>query len=109
LRVRRSREQWAQIVEQFERSGQSHEAFCAQQRVNVGSFRGWLYRLRSDSGRGKVARSATRLLPVRVGAVGGAEEETVLEVVVGDAVLRVRGMFGPAYVAELVTLLRGRC
>jgi hypothetical protein len=107
--MRRSREQWAQIVEQFERSGQSHDAFCAQQRLNVGSFRGWLYRLRSGAAQGKVARSASRLLPVRVAPIGAAEEETVIEFVVGEAVLRVRGGFGPAYVAELVTLLRSRC
>jgi hypothetical protein len=44
--MRRSRDQWAEIVEEFESSGQSHESFCAQQRLNVGSFRGWLYRLR---------------------------------------------------------------
>jgi hypothetical protein len=107
--VRRSREQWAQIIEQFERSGQSQEAFCLQQRLNVGSFRSWLYRLRSGSGPGKVARSATRLLPVRVAPVGAADEETVIELAVGDAVLRIRGGFGPVYVAELVTLLRSRC
>jgi hypothetical protein len=51
--MRRSREQWAEVVGQFERSGQSHEAFCAQFRLNVGSFRGWLYRLRSVSGRAR--------------------------------------------------------
>jgi hypothetical protein len=107
--MRRSREQWIQIVEQFERSGQSQRAFCTQQRLNVGSFRGWLYRLRSGSRQGKVARSATRLLPVRVAPTGAADEETVIELVVGDAILRVRGGFGPAYVAELVTLLRTRC
>jgi hypothetical protein len=107
--MRRSRDQWAQIVGQFERSGQSHEAFCEQQRLNVGSFRGWLYRLRSGSGQGKVARSATRLLPVRVAGVGATEDETLIEVSVGDTVLRVRGGFGPAYVAELVALLRSRC
>ena len=107
--MRRSRGEWVQIVEQFERSGQSHETFCAQQRLNVGSFRGWLYRLRSGAGRGNVARSATRLLPVRVAPAGAVDEETVIEVAVGDAILRVRGGFGPAYVAELVTLLRDRC
>lgn len=107
--MRRSREQWVEVVEQFERSGQSHEAFCAQHRLNVGSFRNWLYRLRSGSARGKVARSATRLLPVRVAPAGAADEETVIELAVGDAMLRVRGRFGPAYVAELVTLLRSRC
>ena len=107
--MRRSRGQWAEIVEQFERSGQSHEAFCAQHRLNVGSFRGWLYRLRSGSGQGKVARSATRLLPVRVASVAGPDEDTVIELTAGEAMLRVRGSFSPAYVAELVTLLRSRC
>jgi hypothetical protein len=107
--MRRSREQWVQIVEQFESSGQPHEAYCAQHRLNVGSFRGWLYRLRGGSERGKVARSATRLLPVRVTPAGAVDDETVIELAVGDAILRVRGGFGPAYVAELVTLLRSRC
>jgi hypothetical protein len=107
--MRRSREQWSQVIEQFERSGQSHEAFCTQHRLNVGSFRSWLYRLRDGSPRGKFARSATRLLPVRVAAAGATDEETVIELALGDALLRVRGGLGPAYVAELVTLLRSRC
>jgi hypothetical protein len=107
--MRRSREQWVEIVEQFERSGQSHDAFCAEHRLKVGAFRGWLYRLRSTSPQGKVARGATRLLPVRVAPSGSAELETVIELAVGEAMMRVRGDFGPAYVAELVTLLRSRC
>jgi len=107
--MRRSREEWVQIVEQFERSSQSHETFCMQHRLNVGSFRGWLYRLRSVAERGKVARRATRLLPVRVAAPDAVDDETVLELAVGDAMLRVRGGLGPAYVAELVKLLRDRC
>jgi hypothetical protein len=78
--MRRSREQWSQIIGQFKASGQSHEAFCAQQRLNVGSFRGWLYRLRNDPMPGYVARSATRLLPVRVGAAGAPDEESVIDV-----------------------------
>jgi hypothetical protein len=55
--MRRRRDEWTQVVEEFERSGLSHEAFCAQQRLNVGSFRGWLYRLYNESARGKVARA----------------------------------------------------
>jgi len=107
--MRRSREQWAQIVEQFEGGGQSQEAFCTQHRLNIWSFRGWLYGLRHGTRRGKVARSATRLLPVRVEAAGALDAETVLELAVGDTMLRVRGGLGPAYVAELVALLRTRC
>jgi hypothetical protein len=107
--MRRSRDQWAQIVEEFERSGLSHEAFCAEQRLNVGSFRSWLYRLRNDSARGKVARSATRLLPVRVGAAGAGGDEDLVEVAIGGILVRVRSGVGPAYVAELVSRLRDRC
>jgi hypothetical protein len=51
--MRRSREQWGQIVEQFGRSGQSHEAFCVQHQVNMGSFRSWLYRLAQWLGAGQ--------------------------------------------------------
>jgi hypothetical protein len=107
--MRRSRAEWAQIIEQFEHSGQSHEGFCGEERLNVGSFRGWLYRLRREAVRGKVARSATRLLPVRVAAVEAIRDERFVEVVVGGAVVRVPGGFDPAYVAELVAQLRDRC
>ena len=107
--MRRSREQWSQIVEEYGRSGLSHEAFCGQQRLNIGSFRGWLYRLRNGSPRGKVARSATRLLPVRVGPPGASGDEDLVEVAIGDVLVRVRSSLGPAYVAELVSRLRDRC
>ena len=105
----RSRDQWAQIVEEFERRGLSHEAFCAERRLNVGSFRGWLYRLRTDSPRGKVARSATQLLPVRVGPPSASGDEDLVEVAIGGILVRVRSSVGPAYVAELVSRLRDRC
>ncbi len=107
--MRRSREQWAHIVEQFESSGESQDAFCTRHRLNLWSFRGWLYGLRNGARRGKAARSATRLLPVRVAPAGAGDDGTVIELAVGDAMMRVRGSVGPAYVAELVELLRSRC
>ncbi len=61
--MRRIRDQWAQVIGEFGRRGQSQSAFFAKQQLNVGSFRSWLYRLRSSSVQGKVARSATRSLP----------------------------------------------
>jgi hypothetical protein len=104
--MRRSRKQWSEIVEEFERCGESHEEFCAQRRLNVGSFRGWLYRLRRGASQGKVARSATRLLPVRV----GVPDETVrIEIVVGGVRLHVPDRVDPHYVAALVTALASRC
>jgi len=107
--MRRRREQWSEIVEEFEGSGLSHAAFCARERLNVGSFRGWLYRLRRGPERGKVAHSATRLLPVRVSAPPRVADEPLVEVSVAGVVVRVRGCVAPAYVAELVTRLRDRC
>jgi hypothetical protein len=107
--MQRSREQWAKIVEQFEHNGETHEAFCARLHLPVWSFRSWLYRLRRESSQGKVAHSATRLLPVRLGSSDVGQDETVVEVVVGDTVIRLRGMVAPAYVAELLAQLRTRC
>jgi hypothetical protein len=108
--MRRSREEWSQVVEAFERSGQSHEAFCAQHHINVGSFRGWLYRLRRGAARGKVARSATRLLPVRVSASGATPDDAVvIELAFGGVRLRVPDRVDPHYVAALVAALASRC
>jgi hypothetical protein len=107
--MQRSREQWAEIVEQFEHSGETHEAFCARLHLPVWSFRSWLYRLRRESSRGKVARSATRLLPVRLGSPDVSHDEAVVELVVGDAIIRLHGKVAPTYVAELLAQLRTRC
>jgi hypothetical protein len=108
--MRRSREEWSQVVGAFERSGQSHEAFCAQQHINVGSFRGWLYRLRRGTTRGKAARSATRLLPVRVSASGAAVNDAiVIDLEFGGVRLRVPDRVDPHYVAALVAALASRC
>jgi len=108
--MRRSREEWSQVIVAFERSGQSHEAFCAQQHINVGSFRSWLYRLRRGTARGKVARSATRLLPVRVSAASAAVNDAVaIELEFGGVRLRVPDRVDPHYVAALVAALASRC
>ena len=42
---------WARVVAQFERSGESQAAFCEAHGLNLGTFRGWLYRLRKDEER----------------------------------------------------------
>jgi hypothetical protein len=36
--IRRSRDQWRELLEQFERSGQSREEFCREQGLTVGHF-----------------------------------------------------------------------
>lgn len=40
-RVRRSREQWRELLERFEHSGQSREEFCRAQGLTLSSFAHW--------------------------------------------------------------------
>lgn len=106
----RSRAEWAEIVDEFERSSESHLEFCAVRDLNVGSFRNWLYRLRSGRRQGKVARSATpRLLAVRADAAAMFGEPRFVEIAVASLVVRAATGTDVAYVAELVTQLRARC
>ena len=45
-RVRRSREQWRELVARFEQSGQERKEFCAEQGLSLGSFTQWQRKLR---------------------------------------------------------------
>jgi hypothetical protein len=109
--MRRSREEWADLVSEFETSGETQEQFCIARGLVVGSLRGWLYRLRKERGGGKVARSATRMLPVRVraGALARDSTEALIEVGVSGAVLRVPVGADVDYVASLASALSCRC
>jgi len=110
--MRRSRDEWAELVEEHESSGETQEEFCAARGLVVGSFRGWLYRLRRERRGGKVARSATRLVPVRVRVQSGAPARRVddlVEVVMFDTVLRVPVGADVSYVAALASALSTRC
>lgn len=101
------RAEWTRVIEQFETSSESHKDFCARRGLNLGTFRLWLYRLRKESRAGKVARSATRMVPVHVRASGASGE--VVEVVIAGAMLRVPVGTDTSYVAELATALASRC
>jgi hypothetical protein len=106
---RRGREFWSGVVEAFEQSGLKHEQFARQQRLNLGSFRGWLYRLRREGGRGgrRGHRRAVRVLPVRVQATPVIA--SLIELGVAGAVLRFAAGTDAEYVVDLVTRLRERC
>ena len=109
MRARKSRSEWSKIIKAFERSGESHEEFCTKRGLNLGSFRGWLYRLR------KAAAPEVTLVPVAVteGAsspsspVGGPGGDIV--VAVSDVYVRVVPGTDTMYVAALVAELRARC
>jgi hypothetical protein len=47
--VRRSQQQWRELLARFAQSGQSREQFCAEQDLSVGSFTQWQRRLREPA------------------------------------------------------------
>ena len=44
--IRRSREQWRELVARFEASGQTRERFCAEMGIGESTLRRWCSRLR---------------------------------------------------------------
>jgi hypothetical protein len=105
MHARKSRGEWSAIIKAFERSGESHEEFCAAQGLNVGSFRGWLYRLRSA----RATSSDITLLPVEVIAPVAPRASSSIVVEVADVEVRVAIGADVGYVAALVAELRSRC
>lgn len=111
MHVRRSRSQWAVIIKAFERSGGSHEEFCAKRDLNLGSFRGWLYRLR----KGAESAPEVALVPVTVSGPASSPSREVGEaggqivIAVSDVHVRVVPGTDAGYVAALVAELRSRC
>jgi hypothetical protein len=108
--MRRPRVEWATIIGEFEQSGEAHAEFCARRRLNLGSFRSWLYRLRRSSASGKVGHGAARgvqLLPVRIVGPDPAARPHV-EILVAGLVLRLSGS-DVEYVATLTAALASRC
>ena len=60
-RKKRSREEWARLVAEYERGagGETQEAFSQRQGVEVASFRYWLYKLR-----GAISEPSVRFVEV---------------------------------------------
>jgi transposase len=102
----RGREFWERVVAELEQSGLTHEEFARERRLNVGSLRRWLYRLRRERG-----STAMRVLPVRVETLLGVHGRTsdVVEIDVAGTVLRVAVGTDVEYVTELLARLRDRC
>jgi hypothetical protein len=48
-RQKRSEARWRQLVAEFEASELTQEAFARSREINVGTFRWWLYRIRSGA------------------------------------------------------------
>src|SRR5262249_18783613 len=102
MTARRNRDFWEKIVAALEGGEQTHEQFAERRRVNVGSLRSWLYRLRRE-------RGGVRVLPVRFeeAITRRSTAPSVVEISF-DGVSRVSVGTDVEYVAELIARLRAR-
>jgi len=103
---RRSREQWAGIIEQFEHSGESAEHFCARRRLKAATLRWWRSRLRAGEGR---ERAPVGLVAVDVANVDRPAPLMAVRLTVADVSLEFAVGADVTYVAGLVAELRSRC
>ena len=47
-RIRRSADQWRELFDRFEQSGQTREQFCAEQNLGLSTFSRWRQQLREE-------------------------------------------------------------
>jgi len=47
--MKNRRAHWQRSLEKYRKSGLTQEEFCRREKLNVGTFRAWLYRLRKES------------------------------------------------------------
>lgn len=58
MRKRKGREYWLGMILRFEEGGLSQARFCTRYKLNIGTFRAWLYRLRGEGVLGKQRKKA---------------------------------------------------
>ena len=114
----RSAVEWRGLVQEWERSGKTREAFAASRGLVVGTLGWWIGKIRRlDQGAARTAAvpAAAAFLPVRVvspGATTTTSDDRDVEVVLasGDRV-RVPVGVDAVWAGELVAALRGgsRC
>lgn len=64
---RRTPEQWTKLVKDFEGSGQSQRAFCAERGIGQSTLRYWRRRLEKRSGESPIAvPQGPRLVPINL-------------------------------------------
>jgi len=106
-RIRRSREQWAKLIDELESSGLTVAEFARQQRLTLSSVHRWRTIFRNEPGPGvqpapRPPVSFVEVVPPVVATEPGAD--AWLEI--GDGlVLRFSHLPEPAYVAQLAKAL----
>jgi len=95
--VRYDREFWAQLVEQYDKSGQSQKEFAATRGVKLGTFQRWLYLLRREQA--KVERGPqAKFIEIKAERRAGQP----VRMRVGQAVIEFDRLPDTGWVAELI-------
>lgn len=104
MAAHRGRKYWRDVIHRFESREISQAQFCARHKLNIGTFRSWLYRLRAEG-------ASTATVPPKFLEVAATPPKT--PVVPSRCLLRVgqvelEFMSSPsvAYLSELLTSLR---
>ena len=97
---RRGRDFWAGMIAEYEREDLSQAEFCESQGLSVWTFRGWLYRLRSEA-----QRERPRFVEV-VGVVDAPTPGCIVRA--GQTQIEFRALPDPGYLAELLAELEER-
>jgi hypothetical protein len=108
MRTRRSREQWAEVLDELAESGESVGSFCRRRGLRPGTLSWWKWKLASTSRRSG-PECALRLLPIEVSSSAGSVVVHGIVIDVGDARMHVEVGTDVAYVSALVESLRRRC
>ena len=99
-----ARAEQLRVIEDFERSGMTQQAFAERRGIPVSTLRSWIYRARPAEG---PLPAVPRLVPVHVvasPAPSGAGTGALLELAIGERiVVRFPAGTDPRYLAELVS------
>ena len=97
----RTREQWRELVDEFEGTDLTHREFAEAYGVGIGAFRSWLYRFRRERGGGVIGFAEVMVAeaPSRH-AVDGWRMELP-----GDVAVRLDCAPDPRWLAELCAAL----
>lgn len=102
--MKRSREEWVELVDEWKRSGASVEAFAEPLGIRPKTLLWWMWRLGARRARSKSSRvDEVRMLPVTVRApVVERPEARVIEVEIGSTIVRFPAATDPQTIGDVM-------
>lgn len=99
--MKRSREDWSELVAKWKRSGESVETFAEPLGIRPKTLQWWVWRLGAQKKSVERKRNAqVRMLPVSIRAA--VERAPMLEIVLSDATVRFPAETSPKYIGDVL-------